>query len=86
MKRRLAGSQSKTPGEKGCLLDSVSKAVHEVLFTTHQRSGDLDSDDEADPVTDGPDFEAYVTGLHQSGRQARPGPRTDSNSGFKGAL
>ena len=49
-------------------MDSVPKATHEVIFTAHQRSGDLDSDDEADPVTDRPDFEAYVTDLHQSGR------------------
>ena len=70
MKRRLAGSHSKMPGEKGCLLDNMSKAVHEVLFTAFQSSGDLNSDDEADPVTGGAEFEAFVTGLHQAGRQA----------------
>ena len=52
VKRRLAGCQSKTPGEKGHLLDNVTKVVHEVLFTAHRRSGDPDSDDGEDPIAD----------------------------------
>ena len=86
VKRRLAGSQSKTHEEKGRLLDSVSKAVHEVLYTATRHSGDPDSDDDEDPVTGGPDFEALVTDLHQSGRQARRNTQTHSNSNFQGAL
>ena len=86
IKKRLAGSHSKTPGEKGRLLDSVSKTVHDVLFATHQCSGDPDSDNEADLVAGGPEFKAYVTSLHQSGHQAHLGSRTHSNSDFRGAL
>ena len=58
-----------------------------VLFTAYQNSEEFDSDDEADPATDdGPEFKAYVTDLHQSGRQARLGSRTHSKSDFCGAL
>ena len=86
MNRRLAGSHSKTPGEKGRLLDHVSKAVHGVLFAAYQCSGDPDSDDEGDPVTGGLEIEANITSLHQSGRQAHLGSRTHSNSDFLGTL
>ena len=53
MKRRLDGSQSNTHDEKGCLLDTVSKVAHKVLYTAHRFSGDPDSGEEEDPVTNG---------------------------------
>ena len=86
VKQRFAESHSKTPEGKGRLLDSVSRTVHDALFTAHQCSGDPDSNSETDPVTDGLEFKAYVTSLHQYGRQARLDSRTHSNSDFRGAL
>ena len=67
-------------------MDKLSKTVHDVLFTAHQCLADPDFDDEADPATDGPEFEANVTDLHQSGRHVRLGSRTHSNSNVQGAL
>ena len=64
----------------------MSKTTPYVLFTAYQCSGDPDSDDEAGPVTDEPEFEAYVTSLHQSGHHARLGSRTHSDSDFRGKL
>ena len=86
MKRRPAGPQSKTHEEEGCLLSTVSKAVHEVLYTVYRFSGDPDSDDEDGPVTNGTEFEGLVAGLHQSGRQTRLNTQTHSNSDFQGSL
>ena len=70
VKRRLAGCRSMAPGEKERLFDNVVKVVHEVLYSAYRQSGVPDSDDEEDPVTDGAEFEAFVTDLHQPGRQA----------------
>ena len=86
MKWRLAGSQSTTHEEKGRLLDTASKAVHEVLYTAHRHSGDPDSDEEEDPVTNLAEFEAFVTSIHQLGCQARFNTQTHSNSDFQGAM
>ena len=63
---------------------NVFKVVHEVLYSAYRESGEPDSDDGEDPVTGEPEFEAFATDLHQSGRQTRRNTQTHSIFGFSG--
>ena len=85
-KARLEGSQRKTPDEKGRLLDSVTKMIHEVLFTAFTNEPTSSDSDDEETVPDMAAFHAYLTDLYQSGRRTRQDSQVHTSSDFHGAL
>jgi hypothetical protein len=85
-KALLEGSQRKTPDEKGRLLDSVSKMIHEVLFAAYSSEPISSDSDDEETVPDMAAFHAYLTDLYQSGRRARQDSQVHTSSDFHGAL
>ena len=86
VKARLEGYQRKTPDEKRRLLDSVSKVMHEVLFTVFTNEPTSSDSDDEETVPDMAAFHAYLTDLYQSGRRARQDSQVHTSSDFHGAL